>query len=256
MIHGKFKNSSIGYICKVKWIVIAITGLFSFASRLQAQTGSTSALGLGINRYGVAFHFKHYAPLPDSKRLSLGDWSFEIGNVQHPREVALLNNLINSSGVYKLEKVNYQWVFRPAWHLRSVVSTRPDRRSVGVNLVSAVGLPLAYHWPVYVTVLEVDQFGNENFSTVPYNPEIHPQRVITGRAGFTNGLSTGGITPGISLQTGLEFSWGNYRTDMNILGIGARVEAFAAKLPIMFNTKLNRSVLSSFYINFAFGLGN
>jgi hypothetical protein len=43
---------------------------------------------------------------------------------------------------------------------------------------------------------------------------------------------------------------------MNIFGMGARVEAFAAKLPIMFNSQMNRSVVSSFYINFAFGLGN
>lgn len=194
--------------------------------------------------------------MEESRRISLRDWSIELGNVQHPREVALLNNFIGSSGIYKLEKVNYQWVIRPALNFRSIVSARPDRRSVGVNVVSAVGLPVAYNWPVYVTILEVDAFGNENFSTVPYNPEIHPQGIITGRASFTNGMSAGGFIPGLSLQGGLEFTWGNYRTDMNILGIGARVEAFASKLPIMFNTQLNRSVLSSFYINFAFGLGN
>lgn len=240
----------------MKSVVAAFLCIVAPALKLQAQTGSTAALGIGLNRFGVAFHFKHYTPLPETGRISKKDWGLELGNVQHPREVALLNNFIGSTGVYKLEKVNYLWMLRPSWNFRSIVSTRPDRRSVGVNLVSAVGLPLAYHWPVYVTVLEVDQFGNENFITQPYNPEIHPQNIITGRASFTNGLSTGGVVPGLSLQAGLEFSWGNYRTDMNILGIGARVEAFAAKLPIMFNTQMNRSVLSSFYINFAFGLGN
>jgi hypothetical protein len=253
---SKTLTSVFGYICNVKSGIAALLLLTLFAAELEAQTGSTAALGMGLNRFGIAFHFKHYAPLPESKRISKGDWSLELGNVQHPREVALLNNFIGSSGVYKLEKVNYLWVLRPAWQFRSIVSARPDRRSVGVNVVSAVGLPMAYHWPVYVTILEVDPSGNENFVTLPYNPEIHPQGIITGRAAFTNGLSAGGVVPGVSLQAGLEFTWGNYRTDMNIFGMGARVEAFAAKLPIMFNSQMNRSVVSSFYINFAFGLGN
>lgn len=226
------------------------------AGSLFAQSDRMGALGLGLNRYGVSFHFKHYAPQKaDESRPVFKDWAVEIGNVQHPREVALLNNVFQSSGVYKLDKINYLWALRPTWQGRKPLSLRQERKAIGMNAIWGAGLTMAYHWPVYVLVLQVDASGNESFETVRYNPDEHPQSSIGGRASFTRGISEGNVIPGLLFQGGFEFLWGNYRTDANIVTIGARVEAFPRKLPILHTDNLNRSVFSTFYVNFAFGLG-
>ena len=85
---------------------------------------------------------------------------------------------------------------------------------------------------------------------------MHNTSEIAGRAGFSEGFSEGNILPGLTWQGGLDFQWANYRGDVNTLTLGARVEAFPKKVPILHNNELNRSLFSSFYINFAFGLGD
>lgn len=235
-------------------------GLFVFvlftAGHIAAQSENLNALGLGVNRYGFSFHFKHYAKSDPADKPQWKDWGLELGNIQHPREVALLNTMFQNSGVYKLDKVNFLWTLRPGWQMRKPLALRQDRKAVGINAIGGAGLPLAYHWPVYVMVLQVDAGGNETFETVRYNPDLHPQSVIGGRASFATGISRGGIIPGLSLQGGLEFLWGNYRTDANIITIGTRLDAYSKKLPILHTSALNKSVFSTFYINFAIGLGS
>lgn len=184
------------------------------------------------------------------------DWGIELGNIQHPREVALLNTTFQNSGVYKLDKINYVWNLRPSVFLRKVIYPRNDRKSLGMNALLGGGLPIGIYWPVYVTVLQVDASGNQYFQRVRYNPEVHSQSQISGRASFATGMGDARILPGLSAQAGLEFGWSSFRSEANILGFGLRVEVFPRKIPILYTNSLNKSVFASFYLNFAFGLGD
>jgi hypothetical protein len=61
------------------------------------------------------------------------------------------------------------------------------------------------------------------------------------------------------LNTGLEFSWGNFRNDVKSVTMGVRLEGYARKLPIMYaatDSSLNRSLYSMFYLTFAFGFSH
>ncbi len=225
---------------------------------LQAQTDSRYSLGMGISRYGVAVSFRNdKAPQTfESATLRPGGFYLEAGNIQHPREVAVVNTFFQNSGSYKVDKTHYAWTLRPGLLYTYTLSERVDRRAVGLNVTSGPGIALAYTWPVYVTILQVDPFGNEYFANVRYNPDVHKTTEIAGRAGFSEGFPEGRFTPGLSWQGGLDFQWANYRNDVNTLTLGARVEAFSRKLTILHNNELNRSLFSSFYISFAFGLGS
>ncbi len=232
--------------------------LFCASGFLSAQKTSFSALGAGINRFGFSFHFRHYGEInPNNNNFKpILDWGIELGNVQHPREVALLNTTFQNSGVYKLDKVNYNWNIRPSVFFRKPIYNRNDRKTVGMSGVLGAGIPLALIWPVYVNVLQVDGSGNQTFARERYNPDVHPQSQINGRASFANGMGEMSFIPGLSAQAGLEFSWGSFRSEANILGFGLRVEAFPKKIPILHTAALNKAVFASFYLNFAFGLGN
>lgn len=227
------------------------------AISLSAQPDVSHSLGLGLSRFGVSASFRNdKSPIAlNTVSIKPSGFYLDAGNIQHPREVAVVNTVFQNAGTYKVDKVNYVWTFRPGLLYTYLLSERTDRRAIGLNLTSGPGITLAYVWPVYVTILQVDPFGNEYFTNVRYNPDIHKTTEIAGRAGFSEGFSEGKIIPGLTWQGGLDFQWANYRGDVNTLTLGGRVEAFPKKLPILHNGVLNKSVLSSFYINFAFGLG-
>lgn len=232
--------------------------LFLLVSPSFAQTDSRHSLGIGLSRFGISAAFRSDKPPKPLNAVSLKYTGFylEAGNIQHPREIAVVNSLFQNASSYKVDKTHYVWSFRPGLIYAHTLSERTDRRSVGLNLISGPGISIGYAWPVYVTILQTDPFGNEYFTNVRYNPDIHKTTEIAGRAGFSEGFSEGKLIPGITWQGGLDFQWANYRNDVNTLTLGARVEAFPRKLPILHNNALNRSIFSSFYINFAFGLGN
>ena len=227
-------------------------------SRVTAQPSPHNSLGVGISRYGVSASFRHdnfYHAL-SSRSLKHTGFFVEAGNIQHPREVAVVNTVFQNSSTYKVDKTNFAWTVRPGLLYSVMLSERADRRAIGVNFTSGHGISLAYTWPVYVTILQVDPAGNEYFADVRYNPDVHKTSEIAGRSGFSRGFAQGAVTPGLTWQGGLDFQWGNYRNDVNTLTLGARVEAFPKKLPILHNNALNKSIFSAFYINFAFGLGS
>jgi hypothetical protein len=231
--------------------------LFVLCSQAVAQPSPHNSLGIGISRYGVSASFRHdnFFHNIGSRAINHTGFYLEAGNIQHPREVAVVNTVFQNSSTYKVDKTNFAWTLRPGLLYSVMLSERADRRAIGVNITSGPGISIAYTWPVYVTILQVDALGNEYFADVRYNPDIHKTSEIAGRAGFSRGFSQGAFTPGIAWQGGLDFQWGNYRNDVNTLTLGARVEAFPKKLPILHNNALNKSIFSAFYINFAFGLG-
>jgi hypothetical protein len=232
--------------------------LLYISCSLSAQNDRMFAAGPGINGFGLAASLKLYKPVDNVSQLTKGDLLFELGNIQSRREVALINNALQSSGVYKFNKINYAWTLRSYYMFRKNIFPRPDRKSIALNAVGGVGLPIAYTWPVYILLYNNNTPG-ETFSEVRYDPSVHPQNLIGGRAPFTRGLSQGKFTPGLGLNTGLEFSWGNFRNDVKSVTMGVRLEGYARKLPIMYaatDSSLNRSLYSMFYLTFAFGFSH
>lgn len=236
-------------------ILVLILGI-ACSSAAFSQSESIVSVGAGINGYGISGAIKYHKAT--EKVLGFGDWMLEVGNIQNKREIALINNALQSSGVYKFNKINYAWALRPYYMGKYPLSFRQDRKSVSLNAIGGVGLPLAYTWPVYILLFQPDNTSAEVYKTVQYDPAQHDQAFIGGRAPFTRGFGNGKITPGLGLNAGLEFAWGNYKNDVKIVTLGTRIEAYSKKLPIMYEGDvkgLNRSLYSMFYLTFAFGFG-
>lgn len=224
------------------------------AFNLKAQQDKIVSVGIGLNRYGFMADMKiHGADKNEQKKPF--DFYIELGNIQHPREVALVNNTLQSSGVYKFGKINYAWVLRPYAMTRKNFSKRQDKKNIALNLVYGAGIPINYYWPVYIMYFEANAGANAPYTEERYDPKIHSQARIGGRAPFTRGIKQGSVLPGFGLNGGLEFIWGNYRSDVKILTIGARTETFLHPIPILYLNNQNKQVFTTFYFNFAFGFG-
>lgn len=233
----------------------AIFCLFFATLSLRAQQDKLYAPGMGLNRYGIAINFTYHRADNTLSKWTKGDLAFELGNITDPREMVQINNTIQNPGIYKFGKINYAWTMRNYYMARRQLSQRQDRKNVAVNALFGAGIPVSYWWPVYILYFDPNAGQMGTTSVVRYDPTIHAQSQIAGRAPFYTGIKQGNFTPGAGINTACEFIWGNYRSDVKILTLGARVEAYSQKIPILYRNDMNKRLFSMFYLNFAFGFG-
>jgi len=223
--------------------------------QIFAQQSSLNIYGIGVNRYGFGINYKYNRANNSNQLWTKGDLFFELGNIIHPREVALVNQTLQNSGIYKYGKINYAWTLRSYYMVKRQLSARQDRKNIALNAICGLGLPVSYYWPVYINYFEPTIGPNGTTSQVRYNPEIHQQSQIVGRTNSSKGISQGTLLPGAGINAGLEFIWGNYRSDVKVLTLGAKLEAYSKALPILYKNDLNSRLFSMFYVNFALGFG-
>lgn len=235
--------------------VFFILAAFCVSQWAAAQPDRLNMPGIGMNRYGFAFNYKYQKADNPNSVWTRGDLFFEMGNIVNPREIALINNSLQNSGIYKFGKINYAWTLRNYYMVRRNISQRQDRKNVAMNAIFGAGIPFCYTWPVYIRYFDPGAGPNGSTDVVRYDPEIHQQAQIAGRASFSTGIKEGKVIPGVGLNAALEFFWGNYRSDVKVLTLGTRIEGYNQNIPILYRSDLNKRLFSMFYFNFAFGFG-
>ena len=85
-----------------------------------------------------------------------------------------------------------------------------------------------------------------------YNPNIHNQDDIYGRAPFTDGLTELKFRPGLYTKLGYCFEYAPIFENMKALEVGVALDAFPKEIPIMAFTK-NKQLFFTFYITLMYG---
>lgn len=224
--------------------------LLPLAAGLRLHGQDRGALAFHVSGYGKGMALGINMARPGKGESNM-QYTAELGNLRHPKELDIINSLIPNSSAYVFGKINRVYLLRMMGGRQWVISERRDRKSVGLACNLQGGLSLAYLAPVYVDLLYVDNAA-AYYRPTRYNPNIHPQVRIGGRSGFTYGLGEGTPRPGIHIRTGLEAKWGNYQNDYKALGCGIMFDLFPSALPIFYKGR-NKALFSSFYLTFALG---
>ena len=220
----------------------------SFSQREAAISGGITANSTG---FGLVFNHLNEA---NRNGISVRDIKVELTNLYNQKEIFIMNNRIPSVNAYKFGKVNHALVWRGSWGMRKVVAVRQERKAMGMNVFTRTGPSLAYYFPIYIyRYPESATSPYDSIVAERYNPDVHPQEIIAGKAPFTRGLFQGGIVPGWHIEAGFDFLWGNYQSDHKQLTAGVRLEMFSKKVPLLHRSEWNRSLYTSFYITFALG---
>lgn len=217
-----------------------------------SQSNPKFAIGVGINTNGFYLQGQRFGkPVTHAWTRPQGP-GFELGNIFHPKEIALLNSAIPGTSIYKLGKINYTWALRTTYQFRKPLTYRSDKKSIGMNYVFSPGISMVYNWPVYIRYYSSDP-NDGGVQIVRYNPEVHRQALIFGRQSWTTKFGTGKFIPGLVFKNGLEFIWGSYFNNIKVIETGIRVEVYSQKLPILYRNSLNKQVYAGLYFSFAFG---
>lgn len=181
-------------------------------------------------------------------------YGLRIGNIQHPKEVYVVNQSLPASEPFVIDKVNRVWVLRPYYGRGIVLSERKSRFDIGITLDGSLHLPLAYAWPIYVWMYR-SNLPFDAVEEVRYDPQKQDAQFIGGESSFVKGFREGRLIPGLGVSAALSLEWGSYRNLSNTLSIGVMSDFFMQQLPLLHSINSNPQVLPALFINLAIGFG-
>lgn len=177
-------------------------------------------------------------------------FEIEISNFKHPKEVKSVNSYYANSKGFIYGKLNTVLVVRPGVGFQNVLFQKTDKKSVEIRYSYFIGPTLALAKPVY---LEIKKGTSSSMpSTERYDPEIHKQEDIYGKAPFFKGIDKGKIYPAGYAKFALSFEYADRYNALKAIETGAVVDVYPKALPIIaFNKK--QQVFVSLYLKMIWG---
>ncbi|MFA8449986.1 MAG: hypothetical protein ACEPOW_04765 [Bacteroidales bacterium] len=184
------------------------------------------------------------------KRSSL--YSIQVTNLRSLSQVRLHNPFYRGAKSNFLGKLNYVYVgrFGKMYSLR--LTPKPYWNGVRLNLKYAFGFSLFIIKPYYIEEIKVDQDGSFYLNSERYDPSIHNENNIYGRASFFEGFGNLKTNIGAFVKTGLEFEFGKSNEKIRSLEFGFILEG--TPFGIDFTAEKGKEYfIPTLYISLSFG---
>lgn len=176
-------------------------------------------------------------------------WFYEVDLVtlKHPREVKLLP--LNGADGFVFAKLNRVFVNRIGWGQHHILAFKPLGEGVEVKTIYSLGLSTAFLKPVYYNMAYAN---NADISVERFDENVHDLFNIVSQSNFFKGFGQMTVQPGIYGKFALNFEYAAERTAIRAIEVGAVVDAYYKKLPILAFTD-NYPVFVSFYASLQYG---
>ncbi len=213
--------------------------------------------GLTSNGWGGFFTYAKYKDATNL-RLFYADLQF----VKHEKEVKRFSADPNARG-YFYGKMNSFYVLHAGMGKKKIITEKLRKNGVQLSHNWIGGASLGFTKPIYLEIFYIETSPIETYSirVEKFDPERHFIDNIYGRASGLRGLNEIRFHPGVFLRWGILVEYANYRDGLKGIEVGAQLDAFARRIPIMSEKILeeqeeearNHQFFPSLYINFFFG---
>ncbi|MEZ5045690.1 MAG: hypothetical protein R2831_01730 [Chitinophagaceae bacterium] len=189
----------------------------------------------------------------------------ELSEKKHPKETKTINETFAvlypdelKPIAYKYGKINNFYQLKLGIGNSKPFTGRLDKRSVQINWVYAAALSFGMAKPYYLDLFlpegngYIRTFDKYSESNATYFLDLNNQGTIIGGSYFYKGLGEIKLIPGIALRSGFYFDYAPTPKTFMGVEIGAMLEAYTRKAPIMAIAP-NKAVFFSAYADFRFG---
>lgn len=186
-------------------------------------------------------------------------FSLELVGMKHPKEVKSYNPYYEDSRGYFYGKQNSLMILRPTFGHKHRITEKIRKSGVELNFVWGVGPSFALLKPVYLQIgVRADGQDNPPYDNIveeKYDPAKHFANNIFGRASWFRGLGELGVISGVFARTALNFEYAGDNTGIKALEVGASLDAYPQKIPIMAELEgvENKQFFLEFYVALQFG---
>lgn len=177
----------------------------------------------------------------------------ELVGMKHPKHTKTYSSAFDNSNGYVYGQLNSVLVFRFSVGNHKTFISKQSVRGIAISSIVNVGLSFAYARPVYLEIIKVDSIDLELTSEIErYDPEIHSQGNIIGKASFFRGLFNGKFYPGAFLKAGLNFESSRDASKINAIEVGSVADLYFQEIPMMANDN-NKNYFVNLYVSLTFG---
>ena len=177
-------------------------------------------------------------------------FEIETQNFKHPKEVKSVSSLGQGAKGYVYGKLNSFLIFRPGLGYQNRLYQKTDKKSVEIRYAYFLGATINLAKPAY---LEIRNSQNDQTSTIErYNPELHNQTNIYGKAPFLSGIEKTTIYPGGYARFALSAEYSNRYNGVKAIETGALVDIYPQVIPMMAYNE-NQQVFVELYLKIMFG---
>jgi hypothetical protein len=202
---------------------------------------------LRSNGYGV---FYEIGKMKTNRRTTL--YRIDFAETKNHKEEKLNgNSFFGNSFIYG--KINYFYPVTIGMGQQYMLGQKGNKNGVAVSAVYNAGIAIGLLRPYYLAVQ--DPMTNQN-RTIKYTVQdsaLFLGPTITGGGGFGKGWSEIKVKPGLFAKGALRFDYGRFNESVNGLEIGASVEFYSSKIPIMLLQKKDKQFFLQAYLAVIFG---
>ena len=254
-------------MARIQFCLLLLAGLVNKAGA-QGLKSPDSGVGVVYN-YETAINLKMttnrgYAPGIEWGRLrtyyKTTYYFLNVGELKHPKEQrqSADPSVSRSFRPYVYGKQNNAFIIRGGWGAKRYYTEKAKYKGVAVGMSYSVGPSLTLLKPYYLALRRPspDNPGNSRVRHERYSEEnadifLDNTRIL-GASPFTKGLGETTFMPGGSASIALHMDWGAFDEFVKAVEIGAILDVFPKKLPILVSEE-NNQVFLNFFINFQFG---
>ena len=189
-------------------------------------------------------------------------YSFEIGELKHPREERQSTGLgggsfSNTSRSFIYGKQNNFYTIKVGMGEKRYFSEKADRKGVAVGMSYSFGPALGLIKPYYLEIQGSDPNTSiPSIRDVKYNgsedSEFLKYPLIFGASSSLLGFNELSLAVGGQAKVGLHLDWGAYDEFLRALEIGVAVDVYSKNIPVMV-TDANRPFFVNLYVKAILG---
>jgi len=178
----------------------------------------------------------------------------DAGTLKHPKEYRSPNEYSQTASSFIFGKMNSAFYLRGGIGHQHEIYKKADLGGVAIRYFFSGGPALAIYKPIYYKVLystvnpQLYEIKEEKFNVsiaVPWD--------IYSKASFTKGLDEIKALPGLYGNWGFNFEYNKEDKVSHAIEIGAQINAFPKKIPIMASTE-NKAIFFSLFVSYRFGV--
>jgi hypothetical protein len=209
------------------------------------------------NIFGIQLRTNGYGAFYEMGRMKTNRktniYRIDFQEIKHAKEEKLLSGNFIFGNPYIFGKINYFYPVTLGFGQQVILGQKGNKNGVAVSVIYNGGLSIGLLRPYYVSV--DDQVAGRN-RDIKYSPEdsalFLSTSAITAGGGFGKGWSELKVKPGIFAKAAMRFDYGRFNESVNGIEVGASIDAYASKIPIMFGQKDDR-LFYQVYLAILFG---
>jgi len=209
------------------------------------------SFGILLNTDGIGVSYR------EAKRIDFRNKNLieiDAGTLKHIKEYKQ-PSLWTQGGSFIFGKLNSTFFLRGGIGHQHELFKKADLGGIAVRYYYSAGPVLAIYKPIYYKVLYLAQGSITEYivKEEKFDAAIAASQDIYGKASFFKGLSETKVMPGLYAKGGFNFEYSKEDKIIHAIELGAQINVFPKKIPIMSGSD-NNSLFFSFFLSYRFGI--